>query len=167
MKYSVFVSHSMNQDDLGVVYETARQAEAAGISLYIAERDWQFGTSLPAKIENAIRTCDHFVAFWTHGGAHSQYVNQEIGFAKACGRPRVFVVEKGEQVKGFDVDKEYVELDRGNPQNAISQLNSFLAFQMQQKQARAESERQSEQQRKMWLTVTGIVGLIALLSGEK
>jgi len=167
MTYSVFISHSMSQDDLGIVYGAARQAQLAGVQFYIAERDWQLGKSLPAKIEQAIRACDHFVAFWTRGGAHSQYVNQEIGFAKACGVPRVFVVEKGEQVKGFDVDKEYVELDRGNPQNAISQLNAFLAFQMQQKHARMEMEQQQDQQRKMWLTIIGIVGLIALFSGEK
>lgn len=161
--YEVFVSHSMSQDDLGVVYEAARQAQMAGIHFYIAERDWQLGTSLSEKIAQAIRTCDHFVAFWTRGGAHSQYVNQEIGFARACGKPRVLVVDKGEQVKGFDVDKEYVELDRENPQAAIAKLNAFLAGQMREKQAKE----QADQQKKMWLTIIGIVGLIALFSGEK
>ncbi len=140
MPYKVFTSHSMNQDDLGVVYGAARQAQLAGIQFYIAERDWQLGKSLPAKIEQAIRACDHFVAFWTQSGAHSQYVNQEIGFAKACGIPRVLVVEKGESVKGFDADREYVELDRGNPQPAIAKLNAFLAEQMRQKQVKERAD---------------------------
>jgi hypothetical protein len=167
MAFTVFVSHSMNQDDLGIVYDAARQAQAVGVNFYIAERDWQFGKSLPDKIEQAIRTCDHFIAFWTRGGAHSQYVNQEIGFARACGKSRVLVVERGEVVRGFDVDKEYVELDRTRPQEAIGRLNSFLAEQVRCKQARTEEKQRQEQQRKMWLAIMGVVGLIALFSGEK
>jgi hypothetical protein len=63
MGFSVFVSHSMRQDDLAIVYEAAKQAQLRGIGCYIAERDWQFGKSLPQKIENAIRTSDCLVAF--------------------------------------------------------------------------------------------------------
>ena len=127
MAYNVFISHSMRQEDLGIVYEVARQAHARGIDCYIAERDWQFGKSLPLKIENAIRRCDCFVAFWTVGGAHSAYVNQEIGFVRGIGKQRVLVVENGVQVKGFDVDKEYIPLDRWNPIRAIQILSSYLS----------------------------------------
>lgn len=161
MPYKVFISHSMNQDDLGLVYETARRAEVNGISCYIAERDWQFGSSLPAKIEQGIRSSDHFVAFWTRGGSHSQFVNQEIGFARAVGKPRILVVEKGEPVKGFDIDKEYVEFDRMNPTQAIADLNDFLA-------QRKLAKEKFEEQKKAWVFVFGIVGLLFLLgSGEK
>lgn len=167
MAYTVFVSHSMNQDDLGIVYDAARQAQAVGVEFYIAERDWQFGESLPDKIERAIRGCDHFVAFWTKGGAYSQFVNQEIGFARASEKPRVYVVEKGQPVRGFDVDKEYVPLDRENAQEAIGTLNAFLVEQMRHKLAREEEKQRQEEQKKMWLAIIGIVGLIALVSGEK
>lgn len=127
MGFSVFVSHSMRQDDLAIVYEAARQAQLRGISCYIAERDWQFGMSLPQKIENGIKTSDCFVAFWTQGGAYSAFVNQEIGFARACGKTRILVVEQGVPVKGFDIDKEYIELDRRNPLQAIAVLNEYLS----------------------------------------
>ena len=160
MPYNVFISHSMNQDDLGLVYETARRAEANGISCYIAERDWQFGASLPAKIEQAIRGSDHFVAFWTKGGAHSQFVNQEIGFARAIGKPRILVVEKGEPVKGFDIDKEHVEFERANPLQAIADLNAFLV-------GKKEAKEKVEEQKKAWSVVFGIVALLFLFgSGE-
>ena len=156
MAYTVFVSHSMNQDDLGLVYETARQARLSGIECYIAERDWQFGNSLPNKIESAIRSCDCFVAFWTQGGAHSAYVNQEIGFARASGKPRILVVERGVQVKGFDVDKERIEFDRWNPLQAIATLNQYLSH-----------LKSAKEQQEATLVVVGFFGLLLLASGGR
>lgn len=153
--YNFFVSHSMNQADLGIVYETSRQASLRGIASYIAERDWQFGQSLPVKIENAIRNCDCFVAFWTQGGAYSAYVNQEIGFARACGKPRILVVERGVPLKGFDIDKEHIELDRQNPMQAITMLNEYLT----------RLKMQKEKQQTAGVFVLGIIGLWLLLSG--
>jgi hypothetical protein len=155
MAYNVFVSHSMRQDDLALVYEAARQASARGISCYIAERDWQFGKSLPEKIEKAIRARDCFVAFWTQGGAYSAYVNQEIGFARACGKTRILVVERGVPLKGFDIDKEYIELDRQNPLQAISVLNDYLS--------RLKLEK--EQRQNAAAFVLGVISLILLFSG--
>jgi hypothetical protein len=155
MVYNVFVSHSMRQDDLGIVYEAAKRASLTGIECYIAERDWQFGKSLPEKIENAIRRCDSFVAFWTQGGAYSAYVNQEIGFARACRKPRILVVERGIPLKGFEIDKEYIELDRWNPLHAIEVLNAYLS--------RLKSEK--EQQQKAVVLVLGVIALLLLLSG--
>jgi len=155
MPYNVFVSHSMRQDDLGIVYEAARQAALQGIHCYIAERDWQFGKSLPAKIEAAIRSCDCFIAFWTEGGAYSAYVNQEIGFARACNRTRILVVERGVAVKGFDIDKEYIELDRQKPLQAISALNVYLS----------RLRQEHEQRQQAAILVLGIVGLLLLGGG--
>jgi hypothetical protein len=155
MAYNVFVSHSMRQDDLGIVYEAAKQAQLKGISCYIAERDWQFGQSLPLKIENAIRTCDCLVAFWTQGGAYSAFVNQEIGFARACKKIRILVVERGVPVKGFDIDKEYIELDRQNPLQAISILNDYLS----------RLKLGKEKAQMVVGIVLGVIGFLALISG--
>lgn len=157
VQYSVFVSHSMRQEDLGIVYTAAHDAHAKGISCYIAERDWQFGQSLPAKIEAAIRNCDCFVAFWTQGGAHSAYVNQEIGLARGCNKPRILVVENGVDVKGFDIDKEHVPLDRRNPWPAITALNTFLSQRKAIKQQRVA-------QQNAGLFVLVALGLLALFS---
>jgi len=154
MGFSVFVSHSMRQDDLAIVYEAARQAQLRGINCYIAERDWQFGMSLPQKIENAIRTSDCLVAFWTQGGAYSAFVNQEIGFARACGKTRILVVERGVPVKGFDIEKEYIELDRWNPLEAIGVLSDYLS--------RLALEK--EQRQNAAVFVFGVLALLFLLS---
>jgi hypothetical protein len=157
MEYNVFVSHSMRQEDLAIVYTAAQDAAARGIRCYIAERDWQFGQSLPAKIENHIRSCDCFVAFLTVGGAQSQWVQQEIGCAVGLNRPRILVVEEGVGVTGFDIGKEYIALDRWNPWQAVATLNTYLS-QLREKK---------EQQQNAALLVLGVITLIALLAGGK
>jgi hypothetical protein len=95
------------------------------------------------------------VAFWTQGGAHSAFVNQEIGFARACGKTRLLVVERGVAVKGFDIDKEYIELDRWNPLQAISTLNDYLS--------RLALEK--EQRQKAAVFVLAVIGFLVLISG--
>jgi hypothetical protein len=157
MVYNVFVSHSMRQEDLGIVYETARDASLRGIGCYIAERDWQFGHSLPAKIEANIRACDCFVAFLTLGGSQSEWVNQEIGYAVGLGKPRILVVELGLQVKGFEIGKEYIVLDRWNPLEAIATLNTYLS----------QLKDVKEKQQSIGLFIVGVIFFIGLLAGKK
>jgi hypothetical protein len=156
--YNVFVSHSMKQEDLPIIYAAGNDAGLRGITCYIAERDWQFGKSLPGKIDTAIRTCDCFVAFLTEGGAHSAWVNQEIGHAVACKKLRILIVEQGVQVQGFDVGNEFVPLDRSNPWDAITKLNTYLSHLQSAK---------GEQQRNAGLLVLSILGLFLLGSGGK
>jgi hypothetical protein len=156
VQYNVFISHSMKQEDLAIVYEAVKDASSRGITCYIAERDWQFGKSLPAKIDAAIRGSDCFVGFLTQGGAHSPWVNQEIGHAAACKRLRILVVEQGVQVTGFDIGKEYIPLDRSNPWDAIQKLNAYLGHLMLVKGLQ-------QQQAKGVLLMLGIFGLLALV----
>src|SRR5260370_22546454 len=85
-QYNVFVSHSMTQDDLGIIYQAKRDAECRGITCYIAERDPQFGKSLSNKIENAIRLCDCCVVFLTHGGSIPVQMKHAITVAIASAR---------------------------------------------------------------------------------
>jgi len=145
----------MNQADLGIVYSAVQDAAVRGIACYIAERDWQFGHSLPGKIEAQIRACDCFVAFLTAGGSQSKWVHEEIGCAVGLKKPRILVVEQGVEVKEFDLDKEYILLNRWKPWEAIATLNTYLA----------QLKEKKEQQQNAALLVVGVVALIALLSG--
>jgi hypothetical protein len=129
MDYKVFFSHSMTQNDLAVVYEASRQASLSGVDSYIAERDWQPGVSLPDKVRNEIAKADCLVAFWTEGGSHSAWVNQEIGAAYALGKPIIPIVEKGLSLTGFPTDMEYLQLDREEPQPTFEKLTSYLSRQ--------------------------------------
>jgi hypothetical protein len=127
--YTVFFSHSMTQNDLAVVYEASRQVAASGVSSYIAERDWQPGVSLPDKVRDEIAKADCLVAFWTEGGSHSAWVNQEIGAAYALGKPIIPIVEKGLSLTGFPTGMEYLPLDREEPQPTFEKLTSYLSRQ--------------------------------------
>ncbi len=46
MAFKAFLSHSMAPEDVGFVYEVARQAHGSEVTCYIAERDYQLGQSL-------------------------------------------------------------------------------------------------------------------------
>lgn len=105
----------MRPIDLGFVYEVAREAQTGGINCYIAERDWQFGHDLPTVIEENIRNSDCMVVFLTQGGVHSAWVNQEVGFARACNKLIIPVVEKGITPTGFVQALQYLPLDRAAP----------------------------------------------------
>ncbi len=155
--YTAFISHSMVQEDIGIVYEACNHAAVSGINCYIAERDWQFGHSLPQKIKNNILACDCFVAFLTRGGAQSAWVNQEIGCAVAHSKPRILLVETGVELQGFDAANEYITLDRFNPWDAISRLSYYLSHLKLAK----------EQKENTGLLLLGIIGLWGLFGRGK
>jgi len=127
MRFTVFVSHSMKRGDKNFIKSIKDQGLLAGCSLYFAEDDHQPGVRLDSKIENAIRSSDAFLALVTKHGALSAYVQQEIGFARACDKPRFLVVEKGVSAEGFELGAEHVEFDRKNPQRAFAIIGSRLA----------------------------------------
>ncbi len=58
--------------------------EARAIPLLIAE-----------KIKQEIMACDALVVRLTENGRSSSYVQQEIGFAEACGKPIIPLIQPG------------------------------------------------------------------------
>jgi hypothetical protein len=122
MAYKVFLSHSMTADDQPVVQSISELLATQDIDCYIAERDAQPGESLATKIEQAIRDCDALYALLTKGGTQSEFVQQEIGFARGIGKPVTPIVEKGLTLKGFHAATEWIEFDRANPQSALLKL---------------------------------------------
>lgn len=156
MPYKVFLSHSMTPEDFNLIKNLTLYAQQQGIQIYLAERDWRFGKSLPQKIEQAIRNCDCLLALLTKGGANSPWVNQEIGFARGIGKPRIFIVEKGVTVKGFDLDKGYISLDRTSPWKTINMAITYLKGKKIQK----------EQNEKALLWILGGLSFLLLISKE-
>ncbi len=126
MAYKIFLSHSMAHEDLNLLTSFVSLLRTKGIESYLAERDWQPGTPLPQKIKAAIRASDCMVAFLTKAGDHSRWVHQEIGFAEAIPLRRIPIVEKGVDIAGFDLGREYVSLDRAAPLQTLHNLTAFL-----------------------------------------
>lgn len=134
MGYRVFLSHSMAEEDRDLVAQISAVIQTHGVDCYIAARDYHLGRSLPEKVETNIRSSDSLVALLTQGGAHRDWVNQEIGFAQGQRKLIIPVVEVGVEPGGFLAGIEYVQLDRGNAAHGLQVLGTYLAGLRQQKE---------------------------------
>jgi hypothetical protein len=153
MAFSVFVSHSVR--DLDVVYQFKYWLEVNGIVVYVADTQPQYGTSLPAKIANAINQSDCVIAILTTYGARSDWVNQEIGYAVRASKLVIPVVEQGVNLKGFIANVEYVTFQPNDPATAITNVINYLS------RLKATKEQQQQLQAGL-LILFGIMALAAL-----
>jgi len=120
MGYKVFISYST--DDMNLVNELSNNIRKMGIEVYIAEHYPELGESLPSKIERNINSSDAMVVILTRMGARSEWVQQEIGFAKAKNKLIIPLVDEGVKIKGFIMDKEYLKINPENIQETIDKL---------------------------------------------
>lgn len=120
MGYKVFISYST--DDMNLVNELTNNFRKMGIEVYVAGYYPELGESLPNKIERNIDSSDAMVVLLTRMGARSAWVQQEIGFAKAKNKLIIPLVDEGEKIKGFIMDKEYLKINPENIQETIDKL---------------------------------------------
>jgi len=122
----VFLSHSV--DDRDQVMLVQRQIEALGIDVYLAEHNPKPGTSIAAKIDEAIRCSHAVVVLITTTSINSAYVQQEVGLARAYGKPIIPIVEKGVDKSrlGMLGEVEYLELDLSQPAEALAKVSASL-----------------------------------------
>jgi len=124
MAFKVFISHSTA--DLGLVQQLQYSLETNGIETYLADLHPQPGDTLAIKISNAIEKSNCLIAVLTRDGARSQWVHQEIGYAKRAGKLVIPIVEEGIPPTGFVEGVEYIRFDRENPANAIDKIVAYL-----------------------------------------
>ena len=125
MAFRVFISHSTA--DMDIVYELHTWLWREGLEAYVAEFYPTPGIPLPSKVAEAIDNCDCFIALLTANGNRSEFVNQEIGYARRAGKLIVPMVEEGVvKPKGFLQDVEYIPFSRYDPTDAISRVAYFL-----------------------------------------
>jgi len=125
MGFNVFISHSMHPEDADALYSIANMLRQHGISSYVAEWDPKYGKQLSAKVKQAINEADVTLVILTDWSSRSAYVNQEIGYAED--RTRIIpLVEKGVEIKGFLVGKEYAEFDRNDSKKSMKNVIRFL-----------------------------------------
>jgi hypothetical protein len=127
------------------------------IETYLAEAYPQPGTSLSGKISNAIDQSNCVIAVFTRDGVRSQWVNQEIGYAKKAAKIVIPIVEEGVPHNGFVQGIEYVPFSRENPTDAISRIIERLA------QLKANKETQE----KIIAGFLILLGLLALAASNK
>jgi hypothetical protein len=124
MAFKVFVSHSTA--DLGLVQQLQYSLETNGIETYLADLHPQPGDILASKISRAIEQSNCLIAVLTQDGARSQWVHQEIGWAKRAGKLVIPIVEEGVPSTGFIQGVEYIRFNRESPADAIDKIIARL-----------------------------------------
>ena len=124
MVYKVFISHSVS--DYKNVEGLSDVLESYDIESYIAQRDLQYGRYLTEKIKNNIDNSDAVLVLWTNNSRHSDWVNQEIGYAERAGKQIIPLVEKGVEVKGFLQGREYIDMNPYNMVETMDDVGEYL-----------------------------------------
>jgi TIR domain len=122
----IFLSH--NTRDRAWCEWLMREAALQGIMPYLAEHDVQAGKSLAEKVEAAIDASVAVVVLITDNSVNSQYVQQEIGYARKAKKLIIPVVQTGisaEQL-GMLQGVEYVSFDFDSPHEGHAQLTAAL-----------------------------------------
>lgn len=125
-RLSIFLSHSMS--DGSHVSVVQRQIEALGVDVYLAEHDPQPGTSIAARVERALRQSDAVVFLITTNSIDSAYVHQEVGLARAHGKPIVPLVDRrvNKARLGLLSEVEWLEIDLDDPAEALAKVTQSL-----------------------------------------
>lgn len=120
--FIVFISHSNHTEDKNLLKECQQSLEKCGFKPYVAEASPEPGYPLWQKIRQSILNSDALLVLWTKWGAASGDIREEIGIAVGRGKLQRIIplVETGIDTKGSLRGLEYISLDRGNTNEAIS-----------------------------------------------
>jgi TIR domain len=123
---SIFLSHSGRDEQ--IAERLRNQLEQMGSKVYMFEHDQQPGRDITDKLTKAIDSCEVLFALFTKQGGHSNYVQQEIGYAKKAGKPIVPFVEAGtdHSALGMLTGAEYIKFDPDNPDKSISDAQTYV-----------------------------------------
>jgi TIR domain len=135
----IFLSHSTR--DRAWCEWLMRQAESLNIKPYLAEHDGHAGSNLADKIEKAIDASAAMVVLITDNSVNSQYVHQEIGYARKAKKLIIPVVQTGvtsEQL-GMLQGIEYIPFDFAEPHEGHARLTAELK-RLAEKQAATQQQ---------------------------
>lgn len=121
MAFKVFLSHSMNDADAGLLDSLRNSFEEHAIELYLAEDHLELG-DVPTKIQTNIDSSDLVVILFTQSGSTSQFVNQEVAWALKGSIDIVLLTVPGVQVNGFIHSVDRIIIDPKNPDDAMASL---------------------------------------------
>ena len=177
--YKVFISHSTKDKDL--IELLSKRLEEARIDCYLAERNLPVGEELK-NIFSEIDSSDIVIALLTKDGESSEWVNQEIGYAKKAGKLILPAVEEGLKPKGILEGVKYEPFNKGDPRTiytAFDKLRQIVETYYKQKkillaearkralQKRRVDKKREEEKIKTALLVLGILFIVLLLSSSK
>ena len=124
MDFKVFISHNINENNSSIIQILEDQIPDS-ITLYVAEHDLKPGSDLTVEIENAIADSDAIIVILNNDN-FSEWVQQEIGYAKAHNKIIIPLVEKGAKAKGMIQGVTWIDIDMGKPQAALRKVRKTL-----------------------------------------
>jgi len=117
---SIFLSYT--REDAPLVHRVFSIFERMRLNPYAYELFEESGEVLDQLIPERIKENEIFIPFITHTGVLSQWVNQEIGVARALNKIILPVVEEGIISSGFVQFRIYVPYYPYNPDETIYRL---------------------------------------------
>jgi hypothetical protein len=155
MAYKVFISHSTR--DRGLVIALSRLLTKFGVEVFVAEWYLTPGESLDKKVFAQIEKADCMVVLLTKNGIRSNWVQQEIGYARKTSKHLIPVVEKGTDPKDLAAlhGKKYIEYDPFQPQQALIRASTYVK----------SLHLRKKEQEKILLIAGSILALFLLVSG--
>ncbi len=151
--FLIFASYSTK--DIGKVIPILNQISAiSGVKTFIAERDLQPGDIISQRIIQQIRTSDIFLLFLSESTIQSNYVQQEIGVARACNRIIIPLRLDKTKPPGMIADSHYLDLSDEPKRSAeLERLYIFI-----------RNNIQTKNQNQLWgaLILLGIGALLSL-----
>ena len=126
MTYEIFLSH--NHRDLAWCEHVKREAAVAGVTTYLAEHDVQAGHTLAVKVQRAIKRSRAVAVLISDNSVAAPYVQQEIGYALACRKVVIPLVQVGLEGPALAMLQgvEYIPFDFNEPDDGLALLNANL-----------------------------------------
>lgn len=136
----IFLSHAIA--DVELITRLKRNCNLHGLQLLIAEHTIDVNKTITEKIEEMIKESHIALFLLTENGSNSDFVKQEIGYAQALKKPALYIVQKGQKIKGFNYGNDFIELDPIKPHEAIKKsISVLLHFWKKIQEVKKEEER--------------------------
>jgi hypothetical protein len=124
MGYKIFISHSVNPQELAIVYSLAEEASKQGITPFIPDRNWSLQGAIPNRILAPLRESDAMVVVGTKFGIHSHFVSAEMrGFDK--NKPLLSLLDPEVSLSGIQPVNR-IKIDRLDMAGTIFQASQQL-----------------------------------------
>ena len=109
MAFNVFISYSAKDEDkIRLVLNSIRTIKDTNI--FFAPETLKIGDKISQEILNSIKNSHMFIVFYSNNSTQSNYVQQEIGVAKANNKLIIPILLDGTKPPGMLLDINYLDL---------------------------------------------------------
>lgn len=133
MTFNIFISYSSNDKDTVKRYKDA-VSFIPTTALFFADDSMFPGDVVNQRILSEIQKCDLFILFHSGNSSTSQYVQNEIGAAKAYNKPIIPVLIDKIKPSAMIAELNYLDLYSEEKKNSEwNRLYSYLTTQVEEK----------------------------------